>query len=69
MCFLTCLRYHPGKYSKIAGFNSSTTGQNGCHFADGILRCILVGEKCCILIKISLKYVPKGPIKNNPALI
>ena len=23
----------------------------------------------CILIKISLKFVPKGPIDNNPALV
>ena len=26
-------------------------------------------EKFCILIKISLKFVPKGPIDNNPALV
>ena len=25
--------------------------------------------KCCILIKFSLKYVRKGPIDNNPALV
>ena len=25
--------------------------------------------KFCILIKISLKFVPKGPIDNNPALV
>ena len=43
--------------------------QNGCHFADDILRCILVNEKFCIFIKISLKFVPKGPIDNNPALV
>ena len=23
----------------------------------------------CILIKISLKFVPKGPIDNNPAFV
>ena len=28
-----------------------------------------MNEKFCILIKISLKYVPKGPIYNNPALV
>ena len=28
-----------------------------------------VKEKICILIKISLKFVPKGPIDNNPALV
>ena len=28
-----------------------------------------VNEKFCILIKISLKFVPEGPIDNNPALV
>ena len=46
---------------------SSPHGQNGRHFADGILICIFVNEKFCILIKISLKFVPKGPNDNNPA--
>ena len=26
-------------------------------------------EKFCILIKISPKFVPKGPIDNNPAMV
>ena len=26
-------------------------------------------EKFCILIKISIKFVPNGPIDNNPALV
>ena len=43
-------------------------GQNGRHFADDIFRCIFVNEKFCILIWISLKFVPKGPIDNIPAL-
>ena len=38
------------------------------HFADDIFRCIFVNEKFCILIKISLKFVPKGSIDNNPGL-
>ena len=50
-------------------FNSSSPGQNGRHFADDIFRCIFMNEKICILIKISLKFVPKGPIDNNPALV
>ena len=44
-------------------------GQNGLRFADDISRCIFVNEKFCILIKISQKFVPKGPIDNNPALV
>ena len=49
--------------------NSSPPGQNGRYFVDNILRCIFVNEKFCILIKISLKFVPKCPIDNNPALV
>ena len=38
-------------------------------FADNIFRCIFVNEKFCILIEISLKFVPKGPIDNKPTLV
>ena len=48
-------------------FNSSPPGQNGHHYADDIFRCILVNEMFCILIKISLKFVPEGQINNYPA--
>ena len=34
-----------------------------------IFRCIFMNEKFSILIKILLKFVPKGPIDNNPALV
>ena len=30
---------------------------------------IFVNEKICIFTKISLKFVPKGPIDNNRALV
>ena len=49
--------------------NSSLPGQDGHHFTDDIFRCIFINEKFCILIEISLKCVPKGPIDNNPALV
>ena len=52
-----------------AFINSYPPGQNGRHFADDIFRCIFVNEKFCILIKISLKFVLKGPIENNTALV
>ena len=45
------------------------TGRNGRNFTDDIFICIFVDEKFCILIKISLKFVHKGPINNNTALI
>ena len=37
--------------------------------ADDIFRWMFVNEKFCSLIRISLKFVPKGPIDNNPALV
>ena len=50
-------------------FNSSPPGQNGSHFENDIFTCIFVNEKFCILIETSSKFVPKGPIDNNPALV
>ena len=55
--------------SIIYMINSSPPGQDGCHFADDIFKCIFVNEKFLILIKISLKFVRKGAIDNNPALV
>ena len=36
-----------------------------------IFKCTFLDETCCILIKknISVKYVRKGPIDNNPAFV
>ena len=42
-----------------------TLRQNGCHF----LKHIFLNENVWILIKISLKFVPKAPINNVPALV
>ena len=49
--------------------NSSYPGQNDRHFQDDIFICIFMNEKFYILIKISLKFVPDGPIDNTPALV
>ena len=49
--------------------NSSPPGQNDHRFADDVFRCIFVYEKFCIFIRVSLKFVPKGPIHNKPALV
>ena len=48
---------------------TSSPGQNGRHFADGIFKCIFMNEKSCISIRISLKFVRKGPIDNTLALV
>ena len=59
------------KFQKIQQpyINSLRPRQDGRHFADDIFMCIFFNENCCILIKFSLKYVRKGPIDNNPALV
>ena len=49
-------------------FNSSPPGQNGCHFAD-IFKRIFLNETATRWIKISLKFVPNGPINNIPVLV
>ena len=42
--------------------------QNGRHFAD-IFKWIFLNKNVWIPIKISLKFVPQGPIDNIPALV
>ena len=49
--------------------NSLRPRQDGCHFPDDILKCIFLKENVSISIKISLKFIPKGPINNIPALV
>ena len=48
-------------------FNQSPPGQNGRHFANSIFIYIFVNGKFCISIQI--KFVPKGLIDNNEALV
>ena len=43
--------------------------KNGRHFADDTLNRIFLNETVRISIKISLKFVPQGPINNNSALV
>ena len=35
---------------------------------DDIFRYIFMNEMFCILIKISMEFLPKGPFYHNPAL-
>ena len=57
-----CLR------SMTGCINTLRPRRNG-HFADNISRHIFFDENVCILINISLKFVPKGPINNIPSLV
>ena len=49
--------------------NTLRPRQNGRHFADDIFKCIFLNENVWIPAKISMKFVPKGPINNIPALV
>ena len=49
--------------------NTLRPRQNGRHFADDIFKSIFLNKNVWIPIKISLKFVPKGPINNIPALV
>ena len=50
-------------------FNTLRPRQNGRRFADDVFKCIFLNENAWILLKISLKFVPKVPINNMPALV
>ena len=63
-----CLGYHTAEYLfQITIINTLRPRQNGHRFADNTFKRIFLNENVIIWIKISLKFVPKGPIKNNPA--
>ena len=54
---------------RMSVINTLRPRQNGRHFADDIFKHIFLNENVCISIKISLKFVLKGPISNIPALV
>ena len=47
-----------------SSFNSLRLRQNWWHIGNNIFKCIFFNENWCILIRISLKYVSKGPTNN-----
>ena len=65
--YTTCILILAISYAEW--LNSSAPKQNGRHFADDVFKCIFVNGKFGILIQISLNFVPKSPIDNNPALV
>ena len=58
-----------GLSKRILCINSLRPRRNGRYNADDILKCIFLNENVSIAIKISLKFVPKGPINNIPPLV
>ena len=55
--------------SPFRRFNTSRPKQNGRRSADDTFQRIFLNKNVRILINISLKFVPKGPINNNLALV
>ena len=53
----------------LSHFNTLRPRQHGRHFAADTFKRIFMFENVIISIKISLKFVPKGPITNIPALV
>ena len=49
--------------------NTLRPRRNQQHFADDIFKRIFFNKNVCILIKLSLNFVRKGPINNIPALV
>ena len=62
-------KYHLSMATILFRVNILRPRQNGCHFADDTFKRIFLNENVIISIQISLKFVPKGPINNIPALV
>ena len=56
------------RYWECKCVNTLRPRQNGRHFPDDIFNSIFLNENVWTPIKFSLKFVPKGPIDNIPAL-
>ena len=54
---------------RLHSVNTLRLRQNGHHFPDDIFKCIFSNENAWISIKISLKFVPKGPVNKIPTLV
>ena len=65
------LRCHPSSDGTVTttGFNTWRRRQNGRHFADDTFKRIFLNENVRISIRISLKFVPNGPVNNIPWLV
>ena len=53
----------------VNGLNILRPKPNGRSFADDSFKWIFLNENVWISLKISLKFVPKGPINNIPVLV
>ena len=53
----------------LNAFNTLRPRQIARHFADDVFNFIFLYENRRVLIQISLKFVPRGPIDNKPVLV
>ena len=60
-----CLHYWLSVWRNFRPVNTLRPEQNGQHFADNIFKCVFLKWNNCILIRISLKFVPEGPIDQS----
>ena len=68
-CLSSCNYLHYILQYRTTLFNTLRPRQNGRRFADDTFKRIFLNENVWISITISLKFVPKGPINNIPALV
>ena len=59
----------PYGVTRLQWVNMLRPRQNGRYFADDVFKCIFLNENVWILLKISLKFVPKIPINNIPVWV
>ena len=70
MCVFIIVTANESANSLASGrFNTLRPRQIGRRFADDTIKRIFLNENVRISIKFLLKFVPKGPINNYPALI
>ena len=76
LCFIVVVDalWNPGQQANWPSatampINTLRPRQNGRHFTDAIFKDIFLNENVWIPIKFSLKFFPKGPINNIPALV
>ena len=65
----TCQKHVCFTWRPSSWLNTLRPRQNGRHFPDDIFKWIFLNENVWISTKISLKFVPKVPINNIPALV
>ena len=66
---MSYVEWDPEWYHSIPCIDTLRRRKHGYHFTYNTFKLIFLNENVIISIKISLKFVPKGPINNIPALV